>query len=43
MPDSDGSLKEGVIDHERNPDEDSFFKYLWETLRSGLFDIVMRL
>jgi hypothetical protein len=43
MPDSDGSTKEGVIDHERNPDEDSFFKYLWETLRSGLFDIVIRL
>jgi hypothetical protein len=43
MPDNDGSVKEGVIAHERNPDEDSFFKYLWETLRSGLFDIVMRL
>ena len=43
MPDSDGSTKEGVIDHERNPEEDSFFKYLWETLRSGLFDIVIRL
>ncbi|MFU8859471.1 MAG: hypothetical protein ACNA8K_03515 [Cyclonatronaceae bacterium] len=43
MPDSDGMVKEGVIEHERNPGEDPFFKYLWQTLRSGLFDILMKL
>lgn len=43
MPDSDGMVKEGVIEYERNTSEDPFFKYLWQTLRSGLFDILMKL
>ncbi|MCH8556566.1 MAG: hypothetical protein LAT84_02030 [Balneolia bacterium] len=43
MPDSDGKIREGEIKHERDPEEDPFFKYLWQTLRSGIFDIVLRL
>ncbi|TVQ07994.1 MAG: hypothetical protein EA364_15985 [Balneolaceae bacterium] len=42
MPNSDGSVKEGVIEHERDTEQDSFFKFLWQSLRSGLLDIVVR-
>ncbi|MCH8569028.1 MAG: hypothetical protein LAT67_12215 [Balneolales bacterium] len=42
MPDSNGEVKEGKISHERDPEEDPFFKYLWQTLRSGIFDILIR-
>ncbi len=43
MPDEEGNAREGEIEHQRNPEEDPFFKYLWQTLRSGIFDIVLRL
>ncbi len=33
--------REGKIDHIRDP-ESSFFKYLWQTLRSGIYDILLR-
>lgn len=33
--------REGVIDNEYDP-ENSFFTYLWVSLRSGIFDIVSR-
>ncbi|MCC5933745.1 MAG: DUF748 domain-containing protein [Balneolales bacterium] len=43
IPDSNGELKTGEIRHERNPAEDPFFKYLWQTLRSGIFDTMLRI
>lgn len=39
--DSGDDVRVGTIDNEYNP-EHSFFKYLWESLRSGIFDMVMR-
>jgi hypothetical protein len=42
MPNSDGKVREGEIDYERDVEQDSFFKFLWQSLRSGLFDIVIR-
>ena len=35
-------LRTGTIDHER-ASEDPFFRYLWHTLRSGIFDIALRI
>ena len=34
-------LRTGTIDHER-ASEDPFFRYLWHTLRSGIYDIALR-
>lgn len=41
MADRNDEVKTGEIKYERDPD-DSFFKYLWQTLRSGIFDIALR-
>ena len=42
LPDSDYDVRTGEIDHVRPP-ESPFFQHLWLTLRSGLFDIVLRI
>lgn len=42
LPNDDGEIYVGKIENPRNP-EHPFFKYLWETLRSGIFDIVIRI
>ncbi len=34
--------REGTIDQDRVP-EDSFFKYIWVSLRSGIIDVIVRL
>lgn len=41
LADSTNEGRTGVIEHERD-DEASFFKYLWQTLRSGIYDILLR-
>lgn len=41
MADSDDEVRKGNISHQRNP-EDSFFRYLWLTLRSGIYEIILR-
>lgn len=37
--DGDSSLRTGTIDHEHEPD-DTFFKFLWHSVRSGLFSLL---
>ncbi len=41
LPDDNGALRTGKIDHEREPD-DAFSKYLWQTLLSGILDVLLR-
>ncbi|PKD44319.1 hypothetical protein [Rhodohalobacter barkolensis] len=41
LADSTHQGRTGDIDHVRDP-ESSFFKYLWQTLRSGIYDILLR-
>ncbi|WP_372906038.1 hypothetical protein [Rhodohalobacter sp.] len=41
LADSTHQGRAGEIDHIRDP-ESSFFKYLWQTLRSGIYDILLR-
>jgi hypothetical protein len=41
LADSTDEGRAGEIDHIRDP-ESSFFKYLWQTLRSGIYDILLR-
>ncbi len=41
MPDENGTARIGKIDHEQEPD-DAFSKYLWQTLRSGILDVLLR-
>jgi hypothetical protein len=40
LPDDNGTMRTGRIDHKREPN-DAFFKYLWQTLRSGILDILI--
>ncbi|MCH8495959.1 MAG: hypothetical protein LAT57_10075 [Balneolales bacterium] len=42
LPNSEDEVRTGEIDHVRPP-ESPFFQHLWQTLRSGLYDIVLRL
>ena len=42
LPDSNNDLRTGEIDHVRPP-ESPFFQHIWFTLRSGMFDIVLRI
>ena len=42
LADSTNEARTGVIDHEYDP-ESSFFKYLWHSLRSGIYDIASRI
>lgn len=42
LADSDNEVRAGEIDHFRGP-ESPFFQHLWQTLRSGLYDIVLKI
>ncbi len=39
MPDESGAMKIGVVSYSRKPD-DTFFQFLWFSVRSGLKDVV---
>ncbi len=41
IPDENGTARKGEIDHEREPG-DAFSNYLWQTLRSGILDVLLR-
>jgi len=41
LADSNGEVRTGEINHVREPDS-AFFQHLWHTLRSGIYDIVLR-
>ncbi|MBP3193987.1 hypothetical protein [Natronogracilivirga saccharolytica] len=42
LADSNDEVRTGEIDHVRNSDS-SFFQHLWHSLRSGIYDIALRL
>ncbi len=42
LADSNDEIRTGDIDHVREPDS-PFFQHLWHSLRSGIFDIVLRM
>ena len=42
LPDSNNDVRIGDIDFKRNP-ESSFFQFLWHSLRSGIYDIALRI
>ncbi len=42
LPDTNDEIRTGVIDHVRESDS-PFFQHIWYSLRSGIFDIVLRM
>ena len=38
-PDASGSMKEGVVNYTRRP-EDQFLQFVWFALRSGVLDVI---
>ena len=39
LPDASGSMKEGVVNYTRKPDEE-FLQFAWYALRTGVLDVI---